>query len=71
MCVGGGGGGGGGVPARSDTNRPVQSQKMARISLRFQIRVVKTKAKGAEQLCSYCEADLRLCFHIGKNPVFS
>ena len=21
--------------------------------------------KGADQLCSYCEADLRLCFHIG------
>ena len=23
---------------------------------------------GADQLCSYCEADLRLCFRIGKNP---
>ena len=27
--------------------------------------------KGADQLSSYCEADLRLCFRIGKNPVFS
>ena len=27
--------------------------------------------KGADQLRSYCEADLRLCFHIGKNQVFS
>ena len=27
--------------------------------------------KGADQLRSYCEADLRLCFRIGKNPVFS
>ena len=26
--------------------------------------------KGADQLRSYCEADLRLCFRIGKNPVF-
>ena len=25
--------------------------------------------KGADQLPSYCEADLRLCFRIGKNPV--
>ena len=27
--------------------------------------------KGADQLRSYCEADLRLCFRLGKNPVFS
>ena len=27
--------------------------------------------KGADQLRSYCEADLRLCFRIGNNPVFS
>ena len=25
---------------------------------------------GTEKLRSYCEADLRLCFCIGKNPVF-
>ena len=29
-----------------------------------------SKNKGADQLCSYCTADLRLCFRIGKNPVF-
>ena len=23
--------------------------------------------KGDDQICSYCEADLRLCFRIGKN----
>ena len=27
--------------------------------------------KGADQLGSHCEADLRLCFRIGNNPVFS
>ena len=27
--------------------------------------------KDADQLCGYREADLRLCFRIGKNPVFS
>ena len=27
--------------------------------------------KGADQLGSCCEADLLLCFRIGKNPVFS
>ena len=26
--------------------------------------------KGADQLYSYCTADLRLCFRIGKNLVF-
>ena len=64
-----------GFPTRSDTNRTVQSQKKAR-SLKFRtkrnctIRVAKTKALS-DQLRSYCEADLRLCFRIGKNPVFS
>ena len=27
--------------------------------------------KGADQVCSYCTADLRLCFRICKFPVFS
>ena len=27
--------------------------------------------KGADQLCSYCKTDLRLCFSIGKGLVFS
>ena len=26
--------------------------------------------KGTDQLCSYCTADLCLCFHVGKNLVF-
>ena len=61
---------------RSDTNRPVQSQKMAR-SLNIRIYeeeglyYPKSKNKGTDQLCSYCKADLHLCFHIGKIPVFS
>ena len=29
------------------------------------------KNKGADQMCSYCTADLHLCFRIDKNPVFS
>ena len=30
-----------------------------------------SESKGADQLRGYREADLRLCFRIGKNPVFS
>ena len=56
-----------GFPTRSDTNRPVQSQKQAR-SLKFRfknksncsIHVAKTKA-----LISF--TDLHLCFRTGKN----
>ena len=57
-------------------NRAVQPQKMAR-SLKFRIMVVEglyylySENKGADQLRSYCAADLRLCFRICKNPVFS
>ena len=29
-----------------------------------------SKNKGADQLCGYPEADLRLCFRIFKKPVF-
>ena len=32
---------------------------------------LSSENKGADQLRSYCEADLRLCFRMGKNPVFS
>ena len=65
-----------GFPTRYDTNRPVQSQKKARSS-KFQIYEEEelyypcSENKGADQLRSYCEADLRLCFRIGKNPGFS
>ena len=65
-----------GFPTKSDTNRPVQSQKKFRI-FKFWIEVEEefyypsSENKGADQLCSYCTADLRLCFRIGKNPFFS
>ena len=65
-----------GFPTRSDTNQPVQSQKQAR-GLKFWLYVEdelyypNSENKGTDQLHSYCEADLRLCFRIGKNPVFS
>ena len=65
-----------GFPTRSDTNRAVQAQKMV-MGRKFLIYKVKelhypcSESKGADQLRSYCEADLRLCFRIGKNPVFS
>ena len=50
--------------------------KMAR-GLKFWIWVVEglyypcSENKGADQLRGYREADLRLCFSICKNPVFS
>ena len=54
-------------PNRSGTNRPVQAQKQAR-SLKFWIyKVVHYRCsenKDADQLRSYCEADLRLCFRL-------
>ena len=62
-------------PTRSDTNRPVQSQKRARI-LKFWIYVeeelhyLSSENKGADQLRSSCEADLRLCFRLGRLLVF-
>ena len=63
-------------PNRSDTNQSVQSQKMAG-SFKFVILKEEelyypcSKNKGADQLRSYCEADLRLCFCICKMFVFS
>ena len=67
-----------GFPTRSDTNRPVQSQKQAR-SLKFWIKVgdilyytcMCSENKGADQLCSYCTADLRLYFRLSILLVFS
>ena len=63
-------------PTRSDTNRAVQSQKMAR-GLKLRIYEVEglyfpcSENKGADQIHGYREADLHLCFCICKNPVFS
>ena len=60
---------------RSDTNRAVQAQKMAR-DWNFWISKVEElfypccENKGADQLRSYCEADLRLGFRICRLLVF-
>ena len=65
-----------GFLTRSDTNRAVQSQKMAR-GLKFRIYEEEvlyypcSENKGADQLCGHREADLRLCFRICKRRVFS
>ena len=56
-------------PNRSDTNRAMQAQKMAR-RLKFRIYMYEEEElyypccenKGADQLGSYCEADQRLTF---------
>ena len=63
------------LPDRSDTNRAVQSQKTAR-GWKFWIQKVEalyypcSENKGADQLRSYCEADLRLCFRLCRLLIF-
>ena len=63
-------------PNRSNTNRPVKAQKMAR-GWKFWIEQVEelyypcSENKGADQLRGYREADLRLCFRICRLLVFS
>ena len=63
------------VPNRSDINRPVQSQKQTR-SLKFwssveeELYYPSSENKGTDQLRSYCEADLRLCFRLCRLLVF-
>ena len=58
-------------PNRSDTNQAVQSQKQAS-SLKFRIKEEEelfypcSENKDADQLCSYCTADLCLCFRISR-----
>ena len=55
------------VPIRCDKNRAVQSLQMVR-GWKVWIKKVEelyypcSENKGADQLRSYCEADLRLCF---------
>ena len=62
-------------PNSSDTNRPVQSQKMAK-GLKFwiykeeELYYPSSENKGADQLRSYCEADLHLCSRLGRLLVF-
>ena len=65
-------------PTRSDTkkNPPVQRHKMARgLKLRIQkvegLYYLSRESKGADQLHGYGAADLRLCFRICNNQVFS
>ena len=61
-----------GFPTTSDTNQAVQPQKMAR-SLKFWIKIEEElhypcgEKKGPDQLRSYREADLRLCFAYAKS----
>ena len=61
---------------RSDTNRAVEAQKMAR-GLKFRIQEEEglnfpsSENKGADQLRGYHEADLHLCFRICRLLVFS
>ena len=61
----------------SNTNRAVQAQKQAR-NLKFcffdeekGLYYLCSENNGADQLRSYWEADLRLCFHICRLLVFS
>ena len=60
-----------GFPTRSNTNRPAQSQKQARgfkfcLQVEEELYYLISESKGADQLRNYREADLRLCFRIGK-----
>ena len=57
-------------------HKAVQLQKMARGLKVWILEVVGlyylcSENKGADQLRGYSTADLRLCFHICKKPVFS
>ena len=62
-----------GFPTRSNINQAVQAQRMVR-GLKFWISVEEglqySENKGADQLCVYRTADLRLHFHIFKKQVF-
>ena len=64
------------ILTRSHTNQAVQPLEMTR-GLKFCIWEIEvlyypsSKNKGADQLRSYCEADLRLCFRICRLLVFS
>ena len=61
---------------RYDTNRPVQSQKIAR-SLKFRMKEEEglyypcSENKGTDQLRGYREAGLLLCFRIFRLFVYS
>ena len=62
-------------PNRSDTNRPVQVQKLARslkcrIYAEEELYYTSSENKAADQLRGYREADLRLCFRLCRLLVF-
>ena len=63
-------------PTRSDTIRSVRSKKQARtlkildVSRRGIVLYIYSENTDADQLCSYCTADLRLCFRISRLLVF-
>ena len=60
-------------PNRSDTNR-ADGLRLKNLDLELEVEelfYLSSENKGADQLRSYCEADLRLCFRICKIPVFS
>ena len=65
-----------GFPPRPHTNQAVQPHNMAR-GLEFHTYEVEalyylcSENKGADRLCDYRTANLRLCFRICGNPVFS
>ena len=65
-----------GFTTLSHTNQAAQPSKMLR-GLKFRIQEVEeifylcSENKGADQLRSYCVADLRLCFRICTKLVFS
>ena len=63
-------------PNRSDTNQAVQSQKQTRSLIYWileeeEVYYLCSKNNGADQLCSYRKADLRLCFCICRLLGFS
>ena len=65
-----------GVSDQVRQKQAVQRQKMAR-GLKFRIEkaeglyYLNIENKAADQLCSFCAADLLLCFHVSKKQVFS
>ena len=61
------------VSEPGDTNRAVQLQMRLEISCfgREEFYFLYRENKGAEQLRSFCAADLQLCFRICKYLVFS
>ena len=58
-------------PNRSDTNRPVQAQKIARsLKVEEELYYPSSENKGADQIRGDREADLRLCFRLSRLLIF-